>query len=520
MSAPRRVTTGPGAGLTAALYWLLLVSPGLVPLLAPYLPFQDWPGHVAITAAKHWLDQGIALPEAYAFRGWIGPNRLSYALADLLVGVVGPLWASNLVLAAGMSALGPAAHVAIRALGGDVRWAPAVVALTLGRVIACGFGPNFLALPAALLAIAAYARLEAKPARIAALAGALGVVLGMHLFVFLCMAGLLAASGALDLLRRDTRIRGALTLGIVAVMAVVMRLVAFLPPEGGAQPSVFDAVWSAVRAPDLARSATAFWEWNFAYFRVGKVDDYTQAVWSVGLLLGLILALARGRTTPAPRLLVLVLLTLIAFAWLPENIGPPVNWWGGNLRIPSLTSLLIVLIASLSEGRVAAVARTLAVAGSAAFLVVGAYTVIRWSHDEMGGFDRLTRHIPPQTRVCTMHYTTRETHEFPGEPHWYAGSYAMAAQPVAIEHGLFGNSGEPVSRPREIPGPGHAVGGGFSWVQHHSWCDSFLVRYQAHNAGEPFSGQAQECVVLVEEQPPWRYYRRSDVTTGRCARRP
>ncbi len=513
------MSVAPGHRLTTALYWLLLVSPGLIPLLAPYLPFQDWPGHVAITAAKHWLDQGIALPEAYASRGWIGPNRLPYALTGLLVGLVGPLWASNLVLAAGMAALGPAAHVAIRALGGDVRWAPAVLALALGRVIACGFGPNFLALPAALLAVAAYWKLAARPARIAALAGALAVVMGMHLFVFLAVVGLLAASALLDLLRRDTRVRGALALAVAAVMVGVMRAVAFLP-DGGGQGSVFDAVWSALRTPDPSALANTLWQWNFAFFRVSKLDDATQAVWAAGLLLGLGLAVARGRATPVPRLLVLVLLALIAFAWLPETIGPPVNWWGGNLRIPTLISLLIVLAAAQSQGRVASVACGLAIAGSGAYLLIAGAQVVRFSRDEMGGLARLLHHVPPQTKVCTMHYTTRETHEFPGEPHWYAGGYAMAAQPVAIEHSLLGDRGVLVSRPREIPGPGHAVGSGFSWSQHHSWCDSFLVRYQLHDPGQPFSGQAQECVELVEEQPPWRYYRRSAVTTGRCARRP
>lgn len=497
-------------------YWLILISPALVPLIAPYLPFQDWPGHVAITAAKRWIDAGTALPEAYAFRGWIGPNRLSYALAEPLVPLLGALHASNVILALGLGALGPAMHLSIRSLGGDPRWALAATALALGRVTACGFGPNVLALPGAVLAIGLYWRLEPRPRHLAALFAALLYVLGTHLFVFLAIAALLALAASVDVVRTSSRPRGLLTLAVIAAAVVVMRLIAFVPAAPD-QPSVVEAVWSALDWPRSTALVT-YWEWTFAYFRRGAWDDRLQLGWFLGSIAGVGLALrVPSNGPPLRRLLLMVAACLVAFLVLPETIGAPVNWWGGNLRVPTLANLVLILAASLATGRIAAGARVLAALTSGWFVVVSAIFVVQFSRQEMSGFAHLVTRVEPGARLCTLHYSPERVHEFPGEPHWYAGGYALVDRPVAVEHGLFGNPGEPVSRPRDIPAPGLGGGFGFEWGKHQAWCDVFLVRYQPSKPGEPFSGQAKACVRLVEESAPWRLYARTGAA-GRCAR--
>lgn len=513
------MTSATARYLKTTLYWLGLVAPGFVPLLAPYLPFQDWPGHVAITAAKHWIDAGALLPEAYAFRGWVGPNRLSYLLADLLVPIVGSLTASNIVLGFGLASLGPAMHFTIRWLGGDPRWALASTALALGRVTACGFGPNVMALPGAVMALGCWWTLRPQPREVVRLGCVLLFVLGMHLFVFLSITALLVLMGVVDIMRRATRTRGLLVLAVAVVALVVMRLVAFVPVQArAASGSVVDAVVAGMRWPTVDSTLSSYWEWNFAYLRTAVWDDRLQVLWAVSIGGGVVWAAWRLTSSQVVRRLVLLFLAcLSAFVVLPESIGAPVNWWGGNLRVPTLATLVLIVLGSQARGRIAVVFGSVAGAASLVFVAMSGAAIVAFSRDEMAGFQRLVTRVEPQTRLCTMHYSPAAIHEFPGEPHWYAGSYALAVAPIAVDHGLFGNPGEPVARPREIQAPGMGSAHGFDWRKHQSWCDAFLVRYSAANPGEPFSGQAPECVELLAESPPWRLYTRTS-SVGRCAR--
>lgn len=505
-----QLDTWNGRGRTVSLlYSCLLVSPGFIPILAPYLPFQDWPAHIGVAAVKHWLDMGQALPEAYAFRGWIGPNRLSYLLGQLLGGVLDPHAAGNAVLACFMALLGPSTHFAIARAGGDPRWALCSLPFVVGRVAACGFGPNVMALPLAMVSLGIYFRLDRHRLKsLALLVLALGGVLTMHLFVFLSLIGLMGMSACIDTLRDTTRRRGIDTLVVCVCMCVVMKLVAFVPqPDVG--PSAFSAVVGAIAWPRLAELGPSFWEWLFAYFRRGRWDDVLQALWLAGVLSAAVIAAVQGGGgASARRLVVMVTCVLAAFCVLPENIGAPVNWWGGNLRLPTMAGLLAVTYSSFADGRLARYVRYSASSASVVFVGVATWLVVDFSNNEMAGFAKVAHAVPAGSRVCALHYSPDRVHEFPGEPHWYAANYLLAMKPVGVDHGLFGNVGEPVSRPRDISAPGWGVAQHFSWVAHAGWCDSFVVRYQASEAGQPFSGQAPECVELVADEPPWRVYRR------------
>lgn len=517
-AAQRRLST---AGTT--LYWLGLISPALIPILFPYLPYQDWPGHVGVVAAQHWLsvDPG-ALPEPYASRGWMGPNRLAYALAGLLVPVFGVLGGSNLLLAIFLGLLGPALHFTIRALGGDPRWSLAAVALTHGRVLACGFGPNAMAMAPAIFALGLGWRAD-RWRYLALLAATLLVTLGLHLFVFLVISGLLGLIAVIDLLSAPTRRRGLSILGVIALALITMRVVAELPVDPRyVGPGAIETVIAALQVPKVSDTADALWTWLFAFHRRGFWDDMIQGLWAGALILGVGLAIAPGSRRAAEkglllRLFVLIAAVTVAFVVLPAGLGPPINWWGGNLRLPTFLAVLMVIVASTARGRGASMARAATSAASLAFLLGTSSAIYTFNTEEMGGFSQVIEAIPSGRKVCSFHYSPDIVHEFPGEPHWYAGNYYLARQPGAVDQSLFSNPGVPVSQPHPIPAQGWGIGLGFRWKKHSRWCDGFLVRVDQRDPTQPFSGQTKpECVTLKSAHGNWRYYEKPPGLPDSC----
>lgn len=136
---------------TRTAYWALLLSPGLLPLLWVYLPFQDWPGHVGILGVMtHWGAPGT---EYYAWRSHLGPNRLLYLMAWPLAEISSPLFALRLILGISLAAFAPAVHFLLRALGKHTHLAVAAVPLALGRHLLSGFATTAAALPVFILAL-------------------------------------------------------------------------------------------------------------------------------------------------------------------------------------------------------------------------------------------------------------------------------------------------------------------------------------------------------------------------------
>lgn len=503
------------------LFWLALISPGLVPLVAPYLPFQDWPAHVAVIGAIDLLDDPAAKIETYyGFRGWLGPNRLFYALGALLSGVLPALWASNLVLALGLGALGPAMWTLCRALGADERLALAALPIALGRHLYCGFSSNAAALPALLVAFAAYwrlvdaARARAWPVVVRSamvLLAALWFALGMHAFVYLVAAGLISFVAVLDLFRE--RRAAVVALAAVGASATLFPWFGRAQDAGQGGPSVLDALWNATREADRSGLLRSFWEWLFASYRYAIADDVLQGAWAVGLvvLLGAALILERRRIGPARgAMLAAAALTAVMFVILPSSVGPPVNWWGGNLRLPVIVVLLVIpaVQGSLQDGWRVWVVRSVA-AVSVLAVLLALVDLARFSRTEMAGLDEVLAEIPPGQRLSALHYTPREVHEYPGEPHGYASNYYLAAKGGLVPQNLFENAGEPFSRKAWAPAPPWGMGAGFRWAQHGVGFDAFLVRINDAQPDAPFDGPNAARVELVKSAGKWRYYRAS-----------
>lgn len=282
--------------LATALYFGLLVSPALIPLLWPYLPFQDWPGHVGILGVMtHW---GLPGTEFYTPRSPLGPNRLFYLLAWPIAELASPLLAARLVLAVSLGALAPSAHFLLRALGREPRFALAVVPLALGRHLTSGFATSAPALVTLLLALAFLIRVRrnARPLDAAGLALSLLVTGGFHAFIFCVALGFVALGLGATVVSGESKAARLIVLSALptVALAALLRLVS---SGAGAAGDTLHAVMKALRRPSVALGPTA-WEWTFASLRYTRWDDALQAVWCGGLALTLVMVRsARTRET-------------------------------------------------------------------------------------------------------------------------------------------------------------------------------------------------------------------------------
>ena len=478
---------------------IVLAAPGLIPLLFPYLPFQGWPGHVGAVGAVHWASLG-QLPSDYAVRSWLGPNRLFYALAAALAPLTGVQLASNLVLAVFLGGFGPSVALLIRLSGGDERWAVLVLPLTLGRILACGFGCNAMALTPLCLGIAALLWLPRAPLRasVAFIAAAL-VTLGLHAFVFYVLWGFAALAGAYFLARKSSRRAGYACVSAWLGLAVATR---FFGHYGEANyAALAKAVFDSLELRGPSRLAATFWEWLFAYHRTARLDDVAQVCWGGGIVVGIARRLGTIRRSPELILLSLCLTASLAvFVILPEGIGPPVNWWGGNLRIPIVAAILLITLAARPGDTFTGYALGFGGAAGLVFFLFTSARIADFSQKEMAGFDSLLEQIPAQRRVCAVHFSDAALHEFPGEPHWYVANYYLARKPGLVSANLFGNSGEIVGRNSEVPQPGWGVADSFDWNTHFAWCDYLLVR---HSPAEDYAPPPRTDAVALTRSARW-----------------
>lgn len=478
---------------------IVLAAPGLIPLLFPYLPFQDWPGHVGAVGAVHWASLG-QLPSDYAVRSWLGPNRLFYALAAALAPLTGVQLASNLVLAVFLGGFGPSVALLIRLSGGDERWAVLVLPLTLGRILACGFGCNAMALTPLCLGIAALLWLPRAPLRasVAFIAAAL-VTLGLHAFVFYVLWGFAALAGAYFLARKSSRRAGYACVSAWLGLAVATR---FFGHYGEANyAALAKAVFDSLELRGPSRLAATFWEWLFAYHRTALLDDFAQIFW-VGAI-GVGVSRRRASLLHSPGLVLLLLFlgaSVIVYIVLPEGIGPPVNWWGGNLRLPIVVGILLVVLAATPSDAIASRVLIVGATAGLAFFLFTSARIADFSRNEMSGFDSLVQDIPAQHRVCAVHFSDATLHEFPGEPHWYVANYYLAKKPGMVSANLFGNAGEIVSQKRDVPQPGWGVAHGFDWNTHFGWCDYLLVR---HAPAKDYAPPSRNDIEVVRNSARW-----------------
>ena len=207
--------------------YLVAALPALTPLFSAYPPFQDWAAHAGlISLVHHYDDAAIGLQSHFISRGFGGLNALFYWLGGALAFFVGPKVAAQILLGISLGSLAPAMGRLCAAAGTDERWALAALPLAFGRHVYCGFIPNALALAIALMVLAAYFRLRDTPTplRAAIFTAWIALLAGMHAFVFLVFAGLVALALLWDVRahRQATALASAGVFGSAALFALLM----------------------------------------------------------------------------------------------------------------------------------------------------------------------------------------------------------------------------------------------------------------------------------------------------------
>lgn len=497
-----------------AIFFVLLASPGLVPLLAPYLPFQDWPGHLGVVGALVHLDEPDArIQELLVFKGWFGPNRALYWLAAGLGRLVSPMFAAQLVLALVVGSLGPAMAWLCRAAGTDDRIALLALPLALGRHVYCGFVLNAAGLVFLVLGIAAFFDVLRRPdaKRAVILVVVLVLIPFFHGFFYLVTVGLLVWCFGVASVQRRWR---AVAIGVGAVAVSFLALLPQLSSIESADPnapSLFTAVTTAAANADRGQRPMELWDWLFASYRYSTLDDWLQGIWIgvIGLLFVSALVVERRDFLTGLRryLLLLAAVTAVMFWWLPSYIGPPLNWWGGNLRLPIVVAALLVPAIGLVGRPSMRWPIRIAGAFSVGIVLLAGADLVRFSEGEMDGFEEVVDAIPPGKTISTLHYTPRPVHEYPGEPHGYVGNYYTLVKGGLSPHNLFEVKDLPFARKKNLPSPPWGMAGGFRWAQHGPPFDGFLVRISPDAPDAPFSPNDPR-VALKKAAGNWRYYER------------
>ncbi|MEM7676336.1 MAG: hypothetical protein AAF449_10075 [Myxococcota bacterium] len=499
--------------LSAAVFILGLVLPAFLPAVCPYLPFQDWPAHVGIVGVLTHFDDPVTSAH-YTYSGWFKLNMLFYLPAWALGELVGPINAANLCLAVALGALGPAMWLLCRALDADHRLALLATPLAIGRHIYCGFGPNAASLPLFVLVFALFFFIR-RGVRPRAGTVALSVVLLMlaftHAFIFLATAGLLGLLATVDAVRSPRRAGWAALLGLVVSGALFVGL--FSQGIGLAGRSAGDpvsAIWQAILDAPRDKLGETFWAWLFASYRYRQLDDGLQAVWSAAVLAGLGATLLMERAwwrSGRAALAALAAVTLAMFVILPENVGPPVNWWGARLRLPPLVALLLIPTVARSVGTRVSYAISAAGVVSVLTVMLALVDLAAFHQNYTRGLSAVLEAMPRGQRISALHFTPSAIHEYPGQPFGYFGNFYIAQKGGVVPQGFFERSEVPFLRRQRQPAPPWGIASRFRWASHGSRYDGFLVRIDDDRGLAPFVGHEDD-VELVIKAGGWRYYRR------------
>lgn len=497
----------------SVLFYLGLCSPGIIPLLVPYLPFQDWPGHLGVVGVMLHFDEPVAnLAQFYGYEGAWKPNTLLYWMIYGFAKVFGPLWGARLVLALSLAGLGPAMAYFCRKAEADQSLAYFALPLAIGRHVYCGFIPNAAGLAAGALALGLYFSVRRQGAwpRLLALLLALLLTHALHVFVFLAVLGLILASAAWDLLEEGGRRQIHILLAsAVSGFAFLPQLISF-DARASSGPSFFSAIFDAVLRADRSQLPKVFWDWLFASYRYRTLDDVLQLVWLVLLLfvVGLGIRLRRSLDSPSSsRLWLMIVLSAIMFVLLPSYIGPPVKWWGGNLRLPVLIMLILIpLGASVFENRKRLLRLTITINLTICGLAL--LDLAHFSRTEMNGFEDVINSVPPGQKVTLLHWTPKSVHEYPGEPHGYASNYYLLLKGGFVPQNVFEHPDVPVKRKLRGAAPPWGQAEYFDWHRHGDDYDAFIVRVHRDYEHSPLHGPNQARVALVNSAGNWRYYRR------------
>ena len=474
----------------------------LVPIWsARWLPIVDLPQHVALVSIwKHLADPAWGFAGTYALR--LGsPYALGPVLLRGLCELADPVTAAHLWVSLFVVALPLSTDVLLRAAGADRWWSLAAFPAVFGFSFHWGFLPFLVAVPPALLLVAASFRYARDPTRRAAGWLAIGSLLlyPTHAVVlpFALSAAALVIAGHAPSWR-----------------SAAVRALPLLAPLPAA------AAWTAWTRSTAATGDV--WAWSLSPRRFDELPGMlfgappeslqdlplTYDLLAIGVLTGVV-ALAvvaaprvrRGLAYAGP-----VAVALLAYFLAPDvAFGSSFLYQRAPVFLVPFAALMLGAPTSALRGRIARAGLVAIVLGAMA-VWAGRY---RAFEREAGGFDTVLARMEPGRKVLGLSFRSLSP-TIPGAPFFlhYAGWYQ------ATRGGVLGYSfaGEYAQLVRYLPGaepqmtPGlNFMPGRFRWEVDGGY-DYFLVR-AFEDAGPFLSRGAPAPVELVVRDGPWWLYR-------------
>jgi hypothetical protein len=519
--------------------FVVLVLAGVAPLYAGrYLPFFDYPAHLAVPAALRYR----GLTETRVAALWsldlrVVPNCLHYAFTYLGSFLLPLEEASRLFVAVFcVAALPPSVAMLLRTFGRDWRLAVLAIPLAWNRCLWYGFVGFCAALPLSCVALALLARdLKQPHPRRAVTAGLLFAVLPFAHFFAAALTGVigvalvLARSRTLDP-RRWLR-AGAPMVTAPAVIApwFVASWSAGPEPPGGTLHRLL------VARPDLSVYAGLLRHW----FMDGYMNHFDD---TVAVLMVLTVAALHGYSrreaaaadpststrvangaedakryvrdaSGAGPLVVCAILAALYLA-LPFSLDAHFLWWGMNVRVIPL--LFIWLLIATPPGRLDRVGRALLVPVAVATAVYGLYVAADIHSyfngpEGMEGLAEVLAQVPPGSTLLGLYTDYRQPPHYAHYPYFYASSYAVVrAGGVAAP---FIPIPQSWTNPRIVPAfPAAGDAALFRYDEHAQAYSHFLVRTCVGTGcvRDPLEDRAE--VRQIAASGRWRLYTQTELT--------
>lgn len=474
--------------------WLLAAlgaTACLVPIWAcRYLPTVDLPQHAAQIALWVHRDDPTYFPAGMYRFNWFTPYLGAYLLTRAFAALFSVSAAVKMTVTVAAVLVPVATYALLRVAKGDAGWALAAVPLAFGVAFYSGFLNFLLAIPVAVLLIAAALRYAGSPSVRA------GVLLGSASFALaLCHAlafgvGAIVASAALwgATSARATRVRG--TSVVLAPLPLV-------------------ALWavSLWLREEHVRTAMHWSGWASRPFRLPAMllgSPRAALGWTTLLVLVAVLGWIGVRTRMHRGALWALIAAAAFFLFAPDAAFRTVVL---PERFPALIAILVLPLLRMPESprrRLAVVALLAALACSwSAFLTVR----FRAFDGEMAGFDELLARTEPG-RVMRMIAIDSYSDAVPGYPlYWNTGALYQVLKGGHVAFS-FSQTFAVLVRFRETPPWAERVGAkrdALNWSDADRYVDYFVFRSASADPEASFP-QGPERPRLVARSGAWWLY--------------
>lgn len=393
-----------------------------------YLPFTDWPEHVAVIATvRHWYTPAFQNAEIYTLALGRSQYLLFHAVGALVAWLVGSAdLATRLLLAATAIAL-PWTFVALlRSLGRDPRLAVFAPFLFWSRALTVGFLPFVASIPVMIGALALAVREARAPrrARAVVLAVLAVVLFYLHLSTYLllvaCAATLTVLVGRFD----DRRARAWQVLLRLRWLApsVLLAIVWTSHARLAVQSESLDGPGEIERL-GVGRALYLLPLWASDLF-AAHGDEVCSIVWWTAYVVVVVtgMAFARRRmflVSAAP-----LAITGAIYLATPFQVGA-----GGmlNVRLAPIVALFALLPLKPRRSAWGEGALLAAAVATLAMSINSAHEIRATVSEELGDIDGLLAHTTPGSRLLTLSFDARSKRMlFP--PWLHVGAYHRAAK--------------------------------------------------------------------------------------------